>query len=363
MEIPITKPSITSLEIKNILDASKNGWGKNCHGYINKFERELSSYLNVKYVILTSSCFGAIYLALKALKIERGDEIILADINWIATVAPIVHLNAKPIFVDIDPVSWCINPKEIERKISSKTKAIIATHLYGNICDIKHIIRISKKYKIPVIEDAAEAFGSSIKNKKVGTFADFGCYSFHGTKTITTGEGGALVTNSKKLYKIALKLSDHGKNPKRQFWSDLIGFKFKMSNLQAALGYAQIKRIHQLIKKKITIFKLYKKYLVKKNIYLNPNRKGEINSYWMPTVVLKKSVKVNREKIFKKLKQNKIDSRVFFYPLSILPMFKNKKTNKISYEIYKRGFNLPSYFDLSENKIKMISKIVNKYIR
>ncbi len=362
MKIPITKPSIKRTEIKYILDAAKNGWGKNCYDYINKFEHKLSKYLGVKYVIATSSCFGAIYLSLKALNIKKGDEVILADINWIATVAPIVHLNAKPVFVDIDPVTWCVDPREVEKKINKNTKAIIAVHLYGNICDVKSLKTISKKYKIPLVEDAAEALGSSINKRKVGTFGDFGCYSFHGTKTITTGEGGALVTNNKKLYRIALKLSDHGKNEKKQFWSDLIGFKFKMSNLQAALGYAQIMRINQILKKKIKIFNLYKKYLVSKNIFLNPTKKDEINSYWMPTIILKKSLKIKREHIFRNLKKYNVDSRVFFYPLSILPMFRKIKKNKISYNIYKRGFNLPSYYDLSENKIKLISKILNKYI-
>ena len=362
MKFPITKPSITNYEISKVFDAVKNGWGENCYSYISKFEKELKKYLKVKYVISTSSCFGAISLALNSIGIKKGDEIILADINWIATVAPIVHLGAKPIFVDIDPINWCIDPIEVEKKITKKTKAIIAVHLYGNVCDLKSLKNISKKYKIPLIEDAAEALGSSINKKKVGTFGEFGCYSFHGTKTITTGEGGALVTNSKKLYKLALKFSDHGKNPKKQFWSDLIGYKFKMSNLQAALGYAQIKRVDKIVKKKIQIFNFYKKYLYSKNIFLNPNKKGEVNSYWMPTVILKKSLKVNREDIFKELKKNNIDNRVFFYPLSILPMFKANKKNKVSYNIYKRGFNLPSYFDMSERDIKKISKILNKFI-
>ena len=362
MKFPITKPSITTYEIKKVLDAAKNGWGKNCYDYVKKFENSIAKYLKVKYTISTSSCFGAIYLALKSLNIKQGDEVILADINWIATVAPIVHLKAKPIFVDIDINNWCISPREVEKKISKKTKAIIAVHLYGNVCDIYSLKKIAKKNKIPLIEDAAEAFGSSIDKKKVGTFGDFGCFSFHGTKTITTGEGGALVTNNKKLYDKALKLSNHGRSGKKQFWSDEIGFKFKMSNIQAALGYAQIKRMNKILKKKISIFKDYKKGLKNQNIKMNPKKKNEVNSYWMPTVILNEKKYISREKIFKVFKEKGIDNRVFFYPLSSLPMFKTQKKNINSYKIHKKGFNLPSYYDLKKKDVKFICRTLNKLL-
>ena len=362
MKFPITKPSITASEINKVLDAAKNGWGKNCYDYIKKFEIGISKYLKSKYVISTSSCFGAIYLALKSLEIKEGDEVILADINWIATVAPIVHLKAKPIFVDINLKNWCIDPSEVEKKITKKTKAIIAVHLYGNVCDIYALKKIAKKHKIPLIEDAAEAFGSSINKKKVGTFGDFGCFSFHGTKTITTGEGGALVTNNKRLYDRALKLSNHGRSGKKQFWSDEIGFKFKMSNIQAALGFSQIKRINKILNKKISIFNEYKKELKSKDIKLNPKKKNEINSYWMPTIILGKKNPISRERIFKEFKKKGIDNRVFFYPLSSLPMFKTQKKNKNSYLIHKRGFNLPSYFDLKKKDIKFICKTLNRLL-
>ncbi len=183
-KIYYTKPSITKLEVKYANDAAKNGWGKHCYDYIERFEKLFRNHLEVKHSLATSSCTGALHMGLKAIGINPGDEVILADINWIATAAPITYLGAKPIFVDVLPDTWCIDPKKIEASITSKTKAIIAVHIYGNLCDMDKILEIGRKYKLIVIEDAAEALGSVYKGKKAGSMGDFGVFSFHGTKTI-----------------------------------------------------------------------------------------------------------------------------------------------------------------------------------
>ena len=184
--------------------------------------------------------------------IRNDDEIILADINWIASAAPITYLGAKPIFVDVLEDTWCIDPSKIEAAITPKTKAIIAVHLYGNLCNMDEIMHIAKKYNLFVIEDAAEAIGSIYKGKRAGAIGDFGVFSFHGTKTITTGEGGMFVTNNKSLYEKVNILNSHGRNPKNQkkFWAETIGFKYKNSNIQAAIGCAQMGRIDGLHNKK-----------------------------------------------------------------------------------------------------------------
>ncbi|BCI88884.1 hypothetical protein NIIDMKKI_40900 [Mycobacterium kansasii] len=209
--IAYTKPSITELEVRYAADAAANGWGERCYEYIQRFESAFKAHLGVKHAIATSSCTGALHMGMAALGIGPGDEVIMADTNWIATAAPIVHLGAKPIFVDIVPESWCIDPELAEAAITPRTKAIVAVHLYGNLCEMDRLLAVGQKHGIPVIEDAAEAIGSIYHGKRAGAMGCFGTFSFHGTKTITTGEGGMFVTNDDNLYEEVLTLSNHGR--------------------------------------------------------------------------------------------------------------------------------------------------------
>lgn len=246
--IPYTKPSITDLEIRYAADAAANGWGEKCYEYIGRFEEAFKSHLGVKYAIATSSCTGALHMGLAALGVGPGDEVILADTNWIATAAPITYLGAKPIFVDILPDTWCIDPALTEQAITPKTKAIIATHLYGNLCEMKELLAIGERHGIPIIEDAAEAIGSIYHGHRAGSMGRFGTFSFHGTKTITTGEGGMFVTNDDDLYEHVLTLSNHGHSRKqtRQFWPDVLGFKYKMSNRSLRNEFARSTQLAEI---------------------------------------------------------------------------------------------------------------------
>lgn len=365
-KIHYTKPSITDLEVQYATDAAKNGWGERCYDYIYKFENLFKEHLNIKYTMATSSCTGAIHIGLSALGISYEDEVILADINWIASAAPITYLGAKPVFVDILADTWCIDPSKIEAAITPKTKAIIAVHLYGNLCNMDEIMNIAKKHNLYVIEDAAEAIGSIYKGKKAGTIGHFGVFSFHGTKTITTGEGGMFVTNNESLYEKVNILNSHGRNPKnpKQFWAETIGFKYKISNIQAAIGCAQVERIDELIKRKREIFFEYNKLLSTLNgLTMNPIPTDEKTQYgyWMPTVVFENKINFNREKLLEIFKENNIDGRVFFYPLSMLPMFEEIKENKVSYNISGRAINLPSYHEITNENIKIICNILMEF--
>jgi perosamine synthetase len=365
-KIHYTKPSITDLEVEYATDAAKNGWGEKCYEYIYKFEDLFKKHLDVNYAIATSSCTGAMHMGLSALDLSYGDEVILADINWIASAAPITYLGAKPIFVDILPDTWCIDPSKIEAAITKKTKAIIAVHLYGNLCEMDAIMNIAKKYNLFVVEDAAEAIGSVYKGRKAGSIGDFGVFSFHGTKTVTTGEGGMFVTNNSNLYETVSVLNSHGRNPKnpKQFWAETIGFKYKISNIQAAIGCAQVERIDELIAKKKEIFFEYHRLLSQiDGLTMNPIPTDENTQYgyWMPTVIFDKKLNYDRKELLEKFKENNIDGRVFFYPLSSLPMFQEKKENSISYDIFERGVNLPSYHDLHNYEIQSIANIIKLF--
>lgn len=365
-KILYTKPSITDLEIDYVNDAIQNGWGKNCYDYINKFENSFKKHIGSSYSIATSSCTGALHLGLAALNIGRGDEVILSDINWVATLAPIIHLGAKPVFVDILDDSWCLDPSQVKKVINSKTKAIIATHLYGNLCDMDQLMKIGDEFSIPIIEDSAEALGSIYKDMSAGSIGEFGVFSFHGTKTITTGEGGIFVTNNKDLYNKVLTLSNHGrkKGEKKQFWAETIGYKFKMSNIDASLGLAQLERIKELVQKKREILHKYQAIFDDKTKFkMNNQKKNEYIGAWMPTLVFDKALEIQKEDILEYLNNIGIHARPFFYPLSSLPEFKNNSHNKVAYDISNRSINLPSYHDMSSKDIEKVAKHIYEFLK
>jgi perosamine synthetase len=359
-----TKPSITELEVRYVTDAAAKGWGDKCYEYINKFEELFKQHLGVQYAIATSSCTGALHMGMAALGIGPGDEVIMADTNWIATASPIVHLGAKPVFVDILPDSWCIDPDKAEAAITPNTKAIVAVHLYGNLCDMDRLLAIGEKYGIPVIEDAAEAIGSVYHGKRAGSMGMFGAFSFHGTKTLTTGEGGMFVTNDADLYERVLTLSNHGRarGQSKQFWPEIVGFKYKMSNLQAAIGCAQMDRIDELIGDKRRIFQYYQHSLTTLPLAMNPEPADCSNGYWMPTIVANSSVPFDREQLLGKFKAENIDARVFFWPLSMQPMFDEQRQNSFAFAIWPRAINLPSYHGLSSEDMDRICGILRDFL-
>ncbi len=359
-----TKPSITGLEVQYAADAAANGWGDRCYEYITRFEEVFRQHLETKYALATSSCTGALHMGLAALGVGPGDEVILADTNWIATAAPITYLGAKPVFVDILPDSWCIDPQKAESAITPRTKAIIAVHIYGNLCEMDALLDIGSRYHIPIIEDAAEAIGSQWHGKRAGSMGIFGTFSFHGTKTITTGEGGMLVTNDGDIYEKVLTLSNHGRTQgqTKQFWPDIVGFKYKMSNIQAAIGCAQMERIDDLLTAKRRIFTYYAEPLLKLPLKMNPEPLGTVNGYWMPSIVVNQGIPFEREALLSVFKANDIDGRVFFWPLSMLPMFTKQPENKVSYGIYQRAVNLPSYYDIAEEELDRVIQLLRKHI-
>ena len=356
-----TKPSITELEVRYSTDAAANGWGERCYDYINRFEAAFKAHLGSSYAIATSSCTGALHMGMAALGVGSGDEVIMADTNWIASAAPITHLGAKPVFVDIRPDSWCIDAALVEAAITPRTKAILAVHLYGNLCDMDRLLSIGEKHGVPVIEDAAEAIGSVYFGKRAGSMGAFGAFSFHGTKTVTTGEGGMFVTNDRALYEQVLTLSNHGRSrtQSKQFWPDVVGFKYKMSNIQAAIGCAQMERIEELTGRKQQIFHYYRDRLQGlPGVRMNPEPTNIVNGAWMPTVVFDQSSGITRERLVAAFAGNNIDARVFFYPLSGLSMFEEVRANRHAHDIPGRAINLPSYHDMTtEDQDRVIAVV------
>lgn len=359
-----TKPSITELEIRYATDAATYGWGERCYEYIARFEQLFRQHLGVRHAIATSSGTGALHMGMAALGIGPGDEVILADINWIASAAPIVHLGATPLLVDVLPDTWCLDPSAVEAAITPRTKAILAVHLYGNLCDMDALAAIAQRHGLHLIEDAAEAIGSIWHGRRAGSMGRFGAFSFHGTKTITTGEGGIFVTNDDALYERVLTLSNHGRarGETRQFWPERVGYKYKMSNVQAAIGCGQIERIDELIAGKRRIFEHYRHALQQLPLYMNPEPADTTNGYWMPTIVADVDVPFDREALLASFKGHNIDGRVFFWPLSSLPMFEPHPQHTTSHALSARAINLPSYHDMTNEEIESVAACIHSIL-
>ncbi len=380
-KVPYTRPSITDLEVGYATDATRFGWGEHCYDYIHRFEEAFKQHLGVSYAIATSSCTGALQLGMHALGIGPGDEVILAETNWVATLAPILHLGATPVFVDILPDTWCLDPRQVEAAVTPRTKAIVAVHLYGNLCDMESLLAIGSAHGIPVIEDAAEAIGSIWKGKRAGSLGRFGAFSFHGTKTMTTGEGGIFVTNDPGLYDSVLTLSNHGRDRQqtRQFWPDTLGYKFKMSNVQAAIGCGQLERIEELITRKRAILWFYKQAfsgVFGDSVWLNPDgAEGTQIGAWMPTIVFSEDWLDSIEPLKTGLVERGIDARVVFHPLSMVcsgwpqcnvakPLLAGNEINTEALSFSRHALNLPSFHDMDEEDqlhvVNSISQILGK---
>jgi perosamine synthetase len=363
--IPVSGPSITQKEIDYVTDAVTNAWYGNANIYHDKFERAFAGYLGVKYAVALPSCTSAIHLSLLALGITTEDEVIVPDVTWIASAAPISYVGASPVFADIDPQTWCISAESLESYITPKTKAIIPVNLYGGMPDMDALLAIAKKYNLAVIEDAAESIGSEYHGRKAGSFGDTGVFSFHGSKTLTTGEGGMLVTDREDIYQRVLFLRDHGRKPgDKFFYNTEVGYKYKMSSMQAALGLAQLERIEELVDRKRQIFSWYQAELDSiPGLTLNYEPPNTKNTYWMVTAIIDPKLGIDKHRLMDEMRKERIDTRPFFHPLSNLPAYEHlssaklaRDQNQCSYQLSEYGINLPSGMNLTKKNILQVSQ-------
>ncbi|WP_397383716.1 DegT/DnrJ/EryC1/StrS family aminotransferase [Prosthecobacter sp.] len=361
--IPIAGPWITSLEIDYVNDAVANAWYDNANIYHFRFEKAFADYVGVAHAVSLPSCTSGLHLALAALGVGINDEVIVPEITWIATAAPINYVGAIPVFVDVDPTTWCICPDSLEAAITPRTKAVITVDLYGNMADYDRILAIAKKYNIRVIEDAAEAAGARYKGKNAGSFGDVAAFSFHGSKTLTTGEGGMLVTHDRALFDRANFLRDHGRVPGDfSFENSEVAFKYKMSSMQAALGLAQTERLDELIQKKRAAFAWYRERLSGiPGLTMNDPGLDVDATYWMVSIVWNESLRLNKKDVANALAQHGIDTRPFFSPLSSLGAYQHlpgieacRARNPVSYRLRDCGINLPSSLGLQEVEVDFV---------
>ena len=361
--IPVAGPSITRKEIEYVTQAVTEAWYDSSSLFHGRFEKAFAAHCGRKHAVSLPSCTSGLHLALLALGIRPGDEVIVPDVTWIASVAPVSYVGATPVFADIDKDSWCMSPESFASVITERTKAAIVVDLYGSMPDWDRLSSIAKEKGVVLIEDAAEAIGSRWRERPAGTFGAMAAFSFHGSKTLTTGEGGMLVLDDDHLLERVMIARDHGRVPGDiMFFNQEIGNKYKMSSMQAALGLAQLERLDELVDKKRQIYSWYHAELDGWNtVRLNPSVSGLYNSYWMTTVVWNSDLGLRKEDLVHHLREQGIDARPFFYPLSAIPAFEKspqaaaaQARNRTSYDVAPNGVNLPSALSLTRDDVSKV---------
>lgn len=359
--IPVYQPEITQAEKDNVNDCLESSWISSKGKYIEMFEDKFSKYIDIRYAATCSNGTCALHLALMALGIGEGDEVIVPTFTYIASVNAIRYTGATPVFVDCNESTWQLCEHDVRKKITPKTKAIMVVHLYGHPANMKQIQNIAKTRNIFIVEDCAEAIGSTYDGKCVGQFGDIAAFSFFGNKTITTGEGGMVATNNEALYDRVLKLKGQGLAEYRQYWHDTIGYNYRMTNIQAAIGCAQMDRIDQILQKKREVAECYMDEFRDSDIRWHEECNNVTHTYWMFSVVMDINEKQRNSMMETLRKIHGIDTRPLFYPVHTMPMYSSKyEMHPVSEKLHRMGFNIPSYPNLTSSQIEHIAKSIKE---
>lgn len=358
VHISLAQPQLNGNEYKYLMDAFLSTWISSTGKYITFFEEKFSDYCGVKYGVATSNGTTALHLALTALGIGEGDEVIVPDITFAATINAVIYTGATPVIVDVEEESWCIDPEEVKKAITSRTKAIIPVHIYGQPCDMGKICEIAQEKSLYIVEDCAEAHGAEWENEKVGSFGIISCFSFYGNKVITTGEGGMCITDDEDLNEKMRVLRDHGMSKEKKYYHEVIGFNYRMTNLQAAIGTAQIERIDEILAWRNNLEDRYREAFKSVNgiTMQNDCLRGRKKIAWLVSILVAEN---KRDSILTNLKEKGVDARAFFIPLSEMDIYKRYAKNcEKSRKISKRGLNLPTTYEVGNEEIGMIKNLI-----
>ena len=360
--IPISKPSLSDLEHTFVSQAVQSTWVSSLGEYITRFEEDFASFCETKHAISVFNGTVAIHLALHALDIGPGDEVIVPNLSFIATANAVLHAGATPVFADISPDTLCLDPEDVVKKISSKTKAIMPVHLYGHPAEMNRILEIGESYGLMVIEDAAEAHGAKAHNRRVGSFGICGTFSFYGNKILTTGEGGMITTNDDHLNSRLRHLRDHAMMKDKRYWHDEVGFNYRITNLQAALGCAQLDRIEELLGGRQAVLNSYRERLSGiPGLALNKHAPWAEPVCWLVCMEVEGITEKERDLFMAHLKDKGIDSRPYFYPMSHMPYFNSKADTPVTFAKSSSGLNLPTYLGLEEEQLDHICSTIREY--
>ncbi len=362
IKYPVYKPYLSGNEKKYVNECLDSSWISSQGEYVDKFEKAFAEYIGIKHALSCSNGTTALHLALLALEIGPGDEVIVPSLTYVASANAIIYVGATPVFVDSEPHHFQIDPKDIEAKITPKTKAILVVHLYGHAADMEAIVKIAKKHNLFVIEDCAEAIGTKYNNQFVGTFGDIATFSFFGNKTITTGEGGMVVTNNHDLSESVFKFKGQGVSRTTRYFHDVIGYNYRMTNICCAIGMAQLENIDYILDRKIALANQYKEFLKQtKEIVFHAEREKTLHTYWLVSILVKDKSK--RDGLMKHLLEAGIDSRPFFIPMHQLPIHKRDIQLPVAETLSLQGINLPSYPDLNECDVAYICGKINEFMQ
>ncbi len=360
--IPVAEPLLGQRELELVTDCVKTGWVSSLGKYIPQFEEQFAAFCDTKYGIATSNGTTALHLALVALGIGPGDEVLVPDMTFIATANAVVYTGATPVLVDAEAATWTMDPLDMERRITPRTKAVIPVHLYGHPCDMDAINALARRHNLLVIEDAAEAHGALYRGRRVGGLSDIACFSFYANKIITTGEGGMIVTNNKRWADSCMSLRDHGMSKERRYYHPVVGFNYRMTNLQAAVGVAQMERIEEFIERKRQLATWYNQRLAGvAGITPPPEAAWARQVYWMYSILVDdKLFGCDAAALIQYLRAHRIDSRPFFVPMHENPPHARPDTYPVSTRLGRQGINLPSAPNLSEESVARIASVIRE---
>lgn len=360
--IPISKPAIGPREKELVLDALDSGWVSSIGKYIDEFEAGFARYCGTEYALAVSNGTTGLHLALAALGLGPGDEVIIPDLTFVATANAVAYTGAVPVLADIDTDTLCIDPTSVRSLISPRTKAIIPVHLYGHPADMDALTEIAGAHGIALIEDAAEAHGAEYKGRRVGGIGKCGVFSFYGNKVITTGEGGMLTTNDRDFYTLARRLRDHAMSPQRRYFHEERGFNYRITNLQAALGVAQLERIDDFLARRTEIMDWYNAAIVTSDrVRLNRVKNWAKSAFWMICLEVDGFDEAGRDAFMQKLKARGIDTRPYFCTMSSMPMYQQKPL-PVATRKAQTGLNLPSFYELTKQDVQRIGAEVNEIL-
>ena len=361
--IPISKPFIGAREKELVLDALDSGWVSSIGKYIDEFEAGFARYCGTEYALAVSNGTTGLHLALAALGLRQGDEVIVPDLTFVATANAVAYTGATPVLADIDADTLCMDPASVKSLISGRTKAIIPVHLYGHPADMDALLEIGNAHGVDIIEDAAEAHGAEYKGRRVGGLGKCGVFSFYGNKVITTGEGGMLTTNDREFYLRARRLRDHAMSPQRRYFHEELGFNYRITNLQAALGVAQLERIEEFLNRRAEIMSWYKSEIAATDsVRLNRVKNWAKSAFWMVCLEVDWLDEARRDALMQALKARGIDTRPYFCTVSSMPMYKQRPLPVASRKS-QIGLNLPSYYELTKTEVQRIGSDVNRILK
>lgn len=360
-------PVLGGNEKAYVADCLDSTWISSSGEYVNRFEAAFADFCGVKHAIACCNGTAALHLALLAVGIGPGDEVIVPTLTFVATANAVAYCGARPVFVDSDAETWNLNPSSIEKKITRRTKAIIAVHLYGHPAEMDPIIKIARRHDLFVVEDAAEAHGAEYKGKRVGSIGDISAFSFYGNKIITTGEGGMVVTNDAALAKKAAQFKGQGIDPKRRYWFPVIGYNYRMTNIAAAIGLAQLERIDWHLQRRLEIAAWYQEHLQNvPEVICQPEKPWAKHVYWMFSIVLGDGFPLSRDRLMDHLSERGVETRPIFHPMHTLPPYRGLPGGRnypVADRIAKRGLSLPTWGGLGHEDVKHVSRSLLECLR